>query len=630
MSKKKNRKFKLKNIESDPTLQHNSANKTIIPIIGMHCRSCEILIEEKLKELPEIKNVQVSYKKAEAIIHSDHPLDLLELDKINRAIKEVGYEVGVEDSKDWISKNPSEYYDLLLALIVLVSLYYFAKGLGLFNLSFGSNNPTGLLVVLIVGLTAGVSTCMALVGGLILGISARHSEKHPEATTVQKFRPHLYFNLGRIASYFFLGGIIGLAGKVFQLSGTSLGLLIIVVGLVMLMMGLQLTELFPRLSNGGLTLPSSVSKFFGIKKHHDKEYSHINSIIIGALTFFLPCGFTQAMQLYAMSTGNFFSGALIMGTFAVGTAPGLLSIGGLTSVLKGTFAKKFFKFAGVLVIALSLFNISNGANLTGWKPSLKKNTVAQETVNDPNVTLENGVQVVKMDQLAGGYKPNSFTIKKGIPVKWVINSKKSDSCSASILAPKIGVKKFLESGENIIEFTPKEVGEIKFSCSMGMYTGKFIVVEGGAFVLPPSENNPSGRTAPTADPKANQITPPQTSPPSSSNQPAPSDTKKEQPTQNQTPPVADIQIIKTTFVSPAKDITPNLFNVKVNQPVRFEIAVEADGEGCMGSIMVPGLVNKPEFFNKGQTIVFEFTPTKKGDYDITCAMGSPRGIISVG
>jgi plastocyanin len=182
------------------------------------------------------------------------------------------------------------------------------------------------------------------------------------------------------------------------------------------------------------------------------------------------------MQLYAMSTGNFLSGALIMGTFAVGTTPGLLGIGGLTSILKGASAKKFFKFAGILVAALALFNISNGLNLTGWRPSFNKNIPVQQTLSDPNVTIENGVQIVKMNQLAGAYEPNQFTIKKGIPVKWIINAKKPDSCSASILAPKIGVKKFLELGENIIEFTPKDTGEIKFSCIMGMYTGSFNVI----------------------------------------------------------------------------------------------------------------------------------------------------------
>ena len=44
---------------------------------------------------------------------------------------------------------------------------------------------------------------------------------------------------------------------------------------------------------------------------------------------------------------------------------GLLGIGGLTSLVKGAFAKKFFKAAGLAVIAFAIFNISNGLGLTG-------------------------------------------------------------------------------------------------------------------------------------------------------------------------------------------------------------------------------------------------------------------------
>ena len=111
--------------------------------------------------------------------------------------------------------------------------------------------------------------------------------------------------MGRISAYFILGGVIGLIGKAFQLSSPVLGILMVIVGIVMLFLGLQLTEMFPRLSNGLLTLPAGLSRLFKIKKHHEKEYSHLNSTLVGALTFFLPCGFTQAMQLYAMSTGHF-------------------------------------------------------------------------------------------------------------------------------------------------------------------------------------------------------------------------------------------------------------------------------------------------------------------------------------
>jgi heme/copper-type cytochrome/quinol oxidase subunit 2 len=49
----------------------------------------------------------------------------------------------------------------------------------------------------------------------------------------------------------------------------------------------------------------------------------------------------------------------------------------------------------------------------------------------------------------------------------------------------------------------------------------------------------------------------------------------------------------------------------------------------MGSVMIPGLANEPKFFEKGKTAVLEFTPTRKGSYRITCAMGVPSGTLIV-
>lgn len=188
---------------------------------------------------------------------------------------------------------------------------------------------------------------------------------------------------------------------------------------------------------------------------------------MGALTFFLPCGFTQAMQLYAVSTGSFWQGMAIMALFALGTAPGLLGIGGLTSVFKGRKARIFFMTAGLAVILLGWVNISNGSRLFGSRID-KSGTVP---VADQNV------QEVRMNQFRNGYSPNIFTVKKGRPVKWIINSATSLSCAAYLVVPKYGISKSLRAGENIITFTPTQIGEIHFSCSMGMYRGKFIVVE---------------------------------------------------------------------------------------------------------------------------------------------------------
>ena len=88
-----------------------------------------------------------------------------------------------------------------------------------------------------------------------------------------------------------------------------------------------------------------------------------------------------------------------------------------------------------------------------------------------------GFQTVKMDLTFGGYSPNLLYIKRGVPARWIINVKQMSGCTNEIIMPEYNIRKKLKYGENIIEFTPKKVGEIKFSCWMKMVWGKFIVVE---------------------------------------------------------------------------------------------------------------------------------------------------------
>lgn len=438
-------------------------SKKTIPIRGMHCASCELLVGEELKKIPGVTSAYVSQKKALAIIKYPETAQLNDADII-KAVQEAGYEVGQPQKLPWISRNPDDYKDLARAAGILFAVYLVAKWFNLFNMEINSPN-SGVVVALLVGLVAGVSTCMALIGGLVLGLAARHAEQHPEATPLQKFRPHIYFNIGRILGFAVLGGFIGLIGQAFKPSNNLLGFLTVLIGGVMIFFGLKLIEIFPALRDKSITLPSGIARLFGLNKEV-KEYSHKSAMIMGALTFFLPCGFTQAMQLYAVSTGSFWQGMAIMGLFAIGTAPGLLGIGGLTSVFKGRKARLFFMTAGLVVILLGWFNISNGSRLFGLRVKSK----ATATVVDQNA------QEVRMTQLRNGYSPNIFTIKKGQPVKWIITSATSLSCAAYLVMPKYGISKSLKSGENIITFTPTETGEIPFSCSMGMYRGKFIVV----------------------------------------------------------------------------------------------------------------------------------------------------------
>jgi sulfite exporter TauE/SafE/plastocyanin domain-containing protein/copper chaperone CopZ len=591
-------------------MSHTTSQKIIVPIKGMHCRSCEILLEEHLSQIKHVERVEVNYRKGYAeVYYYEHEPRLRDLEE---AVRVAGYQIGEAEKKTLFSGNPADYREFLYSVTIVAIGYFLLKVFGitdLINTSVGGGK-FGFATALTVGLVAGFSSCMALVGGLVLGLSAKHAEARPEATTTQKFRPHLYFNLGRIGGYVVLGGLLGSLGSVFQLSPSLMGFLTLVAGAVMLFVGLQLVDIFPRLSAIKLTLPKGISKLFGLNKHNS-EYNHKNAIVVGALTFFLPCGFTQAMQVYAVSTGSFMSGAIIMGLFALGTAPGLLSIGGLTSALKSTAARKFFKTAGVVVIIFALFNISNSLTLAGIRigSDAKISNVAGA---DSNIELVDGVQIVRMEENFSGYSPNVFTVKKGVPVKWIIDAKAPYSCASSIISQGLGIRKNLLEGINTIEFTPNQIGNIPFSCSMGMYTGSFNVTDGDDTILLPN-------------------TPTQTLPPQGTGSCGGSGggIKQQKDSVDTAATVTNgTQVLNTTYT--ATGLQPNSFRVKAGTSVKLNIDVQATGRGCGYAIMIPDLYNNVVPLVAGKPITMEFTPTTPGTYSITCSMEMIRfGTITV-
>ena len=433
----------------------------------MHCRSCELLLEDAIGGVQGVTKVKVDFRKGCATV--EHNADIPSQNEIENAVKTAGYSVGEPGKLPWITSDATDWRYIVFGIAIIVVLYYALRGTGLLTFSLDENN-VNVGFALLLGLVAGVSTCMALVGGLILGVAARHAELHPEATSWQKFRPHLFFNAGRVLGYAVLGGLLGLVGGALQLSGGFLAFLTVAVGVVMIVLGLKLTNLSPRVSATSLTLPTSIARFLGINGHQ-KEYSHRASMLTGALTFFLPCGFTQAMQLFAISTGDPKTGAIIMGAFALGTAPALLGIGGLSSIMKGTVARVFYATVGVLVIVFGIYNIKSGAAVLPF--SLTSNTPADGT-EDVDIDPTN-VQTLTMTQGASGYTPSELRVKVGVPVRWVITSESSFTCASNIIVPSLGINKNLKKGENIITFTPTKKGDIPFSCSMGMYRGTITV-----------------------------------------------------------------------------------------------------------------------------------------------------------
>ncbi len=317
-------------------------------VSGMHCSACEIVIEKKLSSSGLIKNVNavMAEKKIYFECLSDIEEDEL-IAGINGLIRKDGYTVSRHRAID-----RKKYRDIIIGFFtaaILITGFIFLQKSGFVNLLQVQDLSLG--VIFIIGIIASLSSCMAVVGGLVLSISSNY------ARSKEKVRPLLFFHFSRLAGFFVLGGVLGLAGSVFTISPVFYFIISIILFAVMLVLGVNLLDLFPFLAKFQLRLPKSFTEKI-IK--NDNLKNKLAPLILGAATFFLPCGFTQSMQISSMVTGNFWDGALIMLVFAAGTLP-VLAAFSFTSV---SFAKKpygtvFYKTAGFIIIFFAVFNFIN-------------------------------------------------------------------------------------------------------------------------------------------------------------------------------------------------------------------------------------------------------------------------------
>jgi plastocyanin domain-containing protein len=102
--------------------------------------------------------------------------------------------------------------------------------------------------------------------------------------------------------------------------------------------------------------------------------------------------------------------------------------------------------------------------------------VPQEDSASTAATTEGGAQVIRMAVTSYGYQPNTFTVKAGTPVKWVIDGTGVTGCTRYLVSTEFGINQKLTNSENVIEFTPTNPGSYSFHCGMNMVRGTMNVV----------------------------------------------------------------------------------------------------------------------------------------------------------
>ncbi|KXK26142.1 MAG: Heavy-metal-associated domain protein [candidate division WS6 bacterium OLB20] len=446
---------------------------------GMHCQSCEVLIERKLLKQEGVKAADVSLQgRTVEITYAGSGAPDPEL--LSDQFADLGYRfsrkkfaydapfIRLKNGRVLINSAKTGQAFQLAAIVVslLIAFLMFERlQLGQF---VSVDSSSALPAFFVLGLVAGLSSCAALIGGLLLSLIKQWNEQYIDAeTTAERAIPHWLFHAGRLIGFTLLGGLLGLAGEAVSLNNaTFFAVLTVVVSIIMFILALQMLGVTwaQKLT---LRAPKSLTRFAADESNFTGRWM---PFAVGAGTFFLPCGFTLIAQTVALTSGSFMQGALIMLMFALGTFPTLLGIsfGGLVLNRKPQLTAKFNMVAGLVVIFFALYNINGQLNVLGL-PSLSDIQVTS-TVEEVPLEPVDGVQVLNFTAQGFEYIPEgTTTLTAGVPAKLVVNNKGIQGCGAFMAANGL-IDNFyaLKPGINEIDLGVPVKGTYKLTCSMGM------------------------------------------------------------------------------------------------------------------------------------------------------------------
>ncbi len=453
-------------------------------IKGMHCTACVKFIQDTFKNVEGIKKVEIDLNKKEVNIF--YTSENIDIKKLQDLIGYYGYKImDSTDSKKIIKKIdfiknwflPVFLTLLILGLLIILQYSAIFKVLSLNNnISYGISFLTGLL--------ASISSCLAVVGSIIIAFGELYKKDENNKSIIGTLKSNIIFHFSRLLTFFLLGGVLGLAGGQLSLSGRLVGIITLIIALIMFLLGLNILGIFPSITQIGLRLPSFLTNSIPSLK---KSNFPGTPIILGFLTFFLPCGFTQSMQIFALGSGNFIKGGLIMFLFSLGTLPVLFSIGisAKYSQQKNLFVLQ--RTGAFLIIAFALYTFNSSLATINFKGDVLKSSALINSSDNRNNNSEimssktseplqsKDIQVVKMHIKYSGFQPSVLKIKKDIPVRWEIYGDEVTGCTNALIIPFLKKRIPILSKITVVEFLANKEGKLPFSCWMGMVRGVFVV-----------------------------------------------------------------------------------------------------------------------------------------------------------
>ncbi|MBN1175762.1 sulfite exporter TauE/SafE family protein [Candidatus Woesearchaeota archaeon] len=443
---------------------------------GTTCESCATIIKRQAEKVEGVEKVNFSYETEEGEVTYDP--SKTDIDEILFKIEEKGYECLILDdspapktSKKYKTENKTtEITGWIVGAIGIGVLAYFlfqmVEGIQLPQLTQGMSYG----LILVGGLLTGFH-CVAMCGGFVVSYCAKDAKEGRKS-----HKSHFMYGFGKTISYTIIGAMFGLLGSFIAFTPQIRGIAGLLAGLFLIIFGLKMLNVFPKLRRFGLHTPKGVTKFVAKEQKNTKS-----PLVIGLLNgLMIACGPLQAIYIMAAGTGSMIEGAKILFLFGLGTLPVLLGFGFITSLVSRRATTKILKASAFVVILLGLIMVNRGLALSG--SGLDTNTLtakvtATSMASDEIVKMEGEYQVIEMNVTRYGWEPDKFVLQKDVPVKWKINGLEVTGCNNAIQVPEYNLKFDIKKGMQTIEFTPTKEGVVPWSCWMGMIPGTFIVKE---------------------------------------------------------------------------------------------------------------------------------------------------------
>lgn len=213
------------------------------------------------------------------------------------------------------------------------------------------------------GFAVGFGHCIGMCGPIVVSLSLSLEDRN-------RLLPHLLYNSGRILTYGFLGGILGLSGSftgvITHIAGIQKGIMVLT-GLTIIAMGIIMAGWLP---TGRFFKDAPPAGGFFSRTFRRLATARSTGIYfpLGLLLGLLPCGPVYTALLTVIRStmpmddpvSAVLTGFGLMLVFGLGTVPALFLVGKLTDLGWLKYRSGIYKFGALLMVCIGLYFTYSG------------------------------------------------------------------------------------------------------------------------------------------------------------------------------------------------------------------------------------------------------------------------------